>query len=233
MAASSGPGYSPAPLPANPTRWLYDRNGDPTTLQEYGHYVRAKTTKEAAAHGSTYLVQTNPDIPQGSYLSPERAAEKNPKVWIYDSNGKAIKQVFKGGEGPDTAYDTGVYNLGPDSVPYRHWYDVYGVSQGYAPVSTPMPSGYYESPNQAPKSSVYQAPASYDKVDSNYTVQGSNPEGFANTTGNQTNSGTVDLANIKLASKKRKAAQNRQLTLLGSNDLLGGSSSTDKTLLGG
>lgn len=213
MGSSGGQSEAPPPpIPSSPTRWLYDRNGDPLQVQEYGHYVRKGKDQFT-------LVTDNKPPPPGMYLSPERASEKNPKIWLYDDKGKTVKQVFKGGEGPDDPYNSSAYNLGPDSIPYRHWYDIYGVSQEYAPTSTAMPEGYWESPNKAPKSAVFQAPTSYDELNPNMNIQ---PGG---------NTGNQDLAASKVQAKKRRQGQTKNLTLLGSNEVLGGSQD-DKTLLG-
>lgn len=214
MGGSGGGGDAPPPpIPSSPTRWLYDRSGDPTTLQEYGHYERA-------GDGSQFtLVNDNKPLAAGLYLSPEAASAKNPKVWLYDDKGKTVKQVFKGGEGPDDAYDTSAYNLGPDNVPYRHWYDIYGVGQEYAPVATEMPQGYWESPNKAPKSSTFQAPTPFNEVDPSLNVQ---PEG---------NTSTSDIAATKNQAKKRRISGSKQLTLLGDSESMG-SSGDNKTLLG-
>lgn len=212
----SGGGESPPPpIPSSPTRWLYDRNGDPVELQEYGHYVRNGRDQFTLINNNN-----NPGAGSGRYLSPQEAERKNPKVWLYDEKGHTTQQIFKGGEGPDDPFDTSKYNLGPDSMPYRHWYDIYGVSQEYAPTSTTMPEGYWESPSKSPLSPTFQAPTPYNEVDPNANVQPG---------GNTSNS---DLAAAKAQSKKRKVAGGKQMTLLGDSDTLGGSTGDDKTLLG-
>ncbi len=203
---------APAPIPQAPTRWLYDRTGEAVQLQEYGRYVRN-------GQGGFQLITDNMAPGAGLYTSPEAAREKNPQVWLYDSEGKATKQIFKGGEGPDDVFDESVYNLGPDATPYRHWYDQYGVSQKYAPVSTEMGEGYWESPNKAPRSPTFQAPTPYNAVDPNANIQ---PDG---------NTGSQDLAAQKAQSKKRRTGQSKQLTLLGDNSALG-ASGDNKSLLG-
>jgi len=205
----------PPPIPSSPTRWLYDRNGDPVQLQEYGHYVRNGSDQFTLVNDNN-----NPAPGSGRYLSPQEAERKNPKVWLYDNQGATVKQVFKGGEGPDDPFDTNKYNLGPDSVPYRHWYDIYGVGQKYAPTSTPMPEGYWESPSKAPLSPTFQAPVPFNETDPNNNVQ---PSG---------NTGNSDLAAAKAQSKKRKVASGKQLTLLGEDSAMGGTTGNDKTLLG-
>lgn len=214
MGGGGGGGETPPPpIPSSPTRWLYDRNGDPTTVQEYAHYVRKGRDQ------FTLIMDNNP-IPQGQYLSPERASEKNPKVWLYDDKGHTVKQIFKGGEGPDDTYDESLYNLGPDQMPYRHWYDVYGVAQEYAPSSTEIPEGYWESASKAPKSPNYKAPTPFNEVDPALNVQ---PNG---------NTGNQDLAATKAQSKKRRStSQSRQLTLLGENSNMSDSEDS-KNLLG-
>ena len=212
--SGGGGGYTPAPIPSSPTRWLYDRNGEATQLQEYGHYVRSQQDLN-----QFNLIYDNPTVNQGLYTSPELASQKNPKVWLYDQNGKTVKQIFMNGDGPNDTYDTSKYNLGPDSVPYRHWYDIYGVDQGYAPVDTALPTGMYDSPNKAPKSSVYQAPTDFTQTNPNLTVQPDNQQ-------------SGDLAAAKIASKKRRTTtQSGALTLLGDSSVTG-SDGTNKSLLG-
>jgi hypothetical protein len=204
----------PPPIPSSPTRWLYDRTGDPVQLQEYGHYVRN-------GDGFTLVNDNNNPAPgSGMYLSPQAAEAKNPKVWLYDNKGKTTKQIFKGGEGPDDPFDANTYNLGPDSTPYRHWYDIYGVSQVYAPTTTKMDEGYWESPSLAPKSPTFQAPQSFNEADPSMNVQ---PDG---------NTGNADLAAQKNQSKKRRAGAQRQLTVLGDDSSMGGTADDSKNLLG-
>lgn len=201
-----GGGSAPPPIPSSPTRWLYNRDGESTQLQEYAHYERSGDSQFR-------LVTDSVAAPAGMYTSPEQAAQKNPKKWLYDSQGKAIKQVFQGGEGPDDEYDAAQFNLGPESTPYRHWYDVYGQSQAYAPTSTPLGEGFYESPDLAPKSATYKAPVPY-----NAQVQ---PEG---------NTGTQDLAATKQQAKKRRSQ--KSLSILGDDQPLGGGDSDTKSVLG-
>lgn len=198
----------PPPIPTAPTRWLYDRNGKATTLQEYAHYERS-------GRDQFKLIYDNPGLKKGQYLSQEEASRANPRAWLYDDKGKAIKQIFKGGEGPDDTYDAKTYNLGPDSVPYRHWYDIYGVSQQYAPSSTAIPAGFWESASLAPKSPTFKAPVPFSDTNPDMNVQpGQN----------------VDLASAKAQTKKRRSSGSR--SLLGSNSDELGDAEGAKTLLG-
>lgn len=216
MAGGGGaPKAAPPPIPSSPTRWLYDRTGDPVELQEYGHYVR---------NGDGFTLINNNNNPQkgsGRYLSPQAAEASNPKVWLYDEKGKPTQQIFRGGEGPDDVFDPAKYNLGPDSTPYKHWYDIYGVSQVYAPATTKMESGYWESPSKSPKSPTFQAPVPFNEADASMNVQ---PAG---------NTANQDLAATKEQAKKRRgAAQSKQLTLLGDGADMGAVSDNSKNLLG-
>lgn len=169
----------PAPPPPPPSRWWYDKNGD---AQEYR--------------------PMNEGIPTDRYISPNAAAEANPKVWLYDSSGESVRQVFKV-EAQAGNYDKSL-NLGPKSVPYRHWYDTYGVSQRYAPVDTPIGAGYYESPTQAPKSPNYKQAVALNEVKGNLVAQG------------ESASTPADLAAVKVQAQKRKQkGQTSRLTVLG------------------
>lgn len=191
----SAPEAPPPPPPPPPSRWWYDKNGD---AQEYR--------------------PVSDSLPTDRYISPNAAAEANPKVWLYDNMGNTTKQIFKA-DADSGLYDK-QYNLGPKSTPYRYWYDVYGVQQTYAPVSTPVGEGYYEDPTKAPKSPNFRPAVALNETKANLQPQG------------ETASSPQDLESARLKAQKRKQqAQSRSLTILGDNTSLGGG--TDgKDLLG-
>lgn len=191
MGGGSAPKAQAAPPPPPPSRWWYDKNGD---AQEYKPISSA--------------------IPTGRYISPNAAAESNPKVYIYDNMGNSVKQIFK--EDADAGnYDTKAYNLGSKSVPYKYWYDQYGIQQVYAPTSTQMGAGYYDSPTKAPNSPNFQPAVSLDEVKANLNT-------------GATTSSSTDLEAAKVKAQKRKqTTQTRSLTMLGDT-----SSEDNKNLTG-
>lgn len=166
----------PPPIPQGPTEWLYDRNQNPVSLITVGDYQRVGN----ASDGQFNLVMRDiaSEVPNGLYQSTQAASDANPKVWLYDSMGNTTKQIFKGGAGPDDTYDTTQFNLGPTAEPYRHWYDIYGVDQKYAPESTPISDGYFASSSLAPKSPDYKQPVALNTVDPDLVpnAAGSSPD---------------------------------------------------------
>ncbi len=178
--------------PLEPSRWWYDKNGD--ALEYKGLSVA---------------------LPSDRYLSPAAAASANPKVWIYDNLGKATQQIFTA-DADSKNYDTAKYNLGSQSTPYRHWFDAYGVSQYYAPVSTPLGQGYYDSATKAPHSPSYQPAVPLNEAKGAPVM------------------GAQDLSVLSARSlKRRSGSQQQNLTVLGDSSTMGGNDlNTAKTFLG-
>lgn len=190
----SAPEAPPPPPPPAPSRWWYDRNGD---AQEYR--------------------PMSDSLPTDRYISPNAAAEANPKQWLYDEMGNTTKQVFTS-DVKSGNYDQSM-NLGPKQTPYRYWYDVYGVQQTYAPVTTPVGEGYYEDPTKAPKSPNYRPAVALNETDSSLQAQG------------DAASSPQDLEAAKLkAQKRRQQGQSQTLTVLGDTSAMG--DSDGKNLLG-